>query len=278
MWAVEHGLGQGLGWGVNQGLGGHRVSLGSHYQPQSTSTKSKQCGKCGKTPKHSWTECPAKDVEYRKCQKKGHFAAVCRTVQKLDSIEEDMAAYLGAVDYPQSSTWTEILTINGSPLHFKLNMGASVTAIPESEFTLDRYGRHSAPRRPLLGPADQPLDVKGQVHAVIQIGDKKIKEVFIVKDLTTLLLGLPAIRRLQMIFSSIALTMQTLTFAQLTQMYIKGWVTLRVEYKIKLRYNATPYALSAPQPADIPLRAKVKEELDRMEKMGVIACVEEPTE
>lgn len=55
---------------------------GSHYQPQSTSTKSKQCGKCGKTPKHSWTECPAKDVECRKCQKKGHFAAVCRSVLK----------------------------------------------------------------------------------------------------------------------------------------------------------------------------------------------------
>lgn len=53
--------------------------------------------------------------------------------QKLDSIEEDVTAYLGAVDYPQSSTWTEILTINGSPLRVKVDTGASVTAIPESE-------------------------------------------------------------------------------------------------------------------------------------------------
>ncbi len=77
----------------------------SHSQSQPTSTKPKQCGKCGKTPKHSWTECPAKGVECRKCHKKGHFAAVCRSAQKLESIEEDEAAVnLGAIDHPQSST------------------------------------------------------------------------------------------------------------------------------------------------------------------------------
>ncbi|KAJ7995641.1 hypothetical protein DPEC_G00246690 [Dallia pectoralis] len=113
----------------------------------------------------------------------------------MDSIEVDEAAYLGAVDYPRSSTWTEILTINGGPLRFKIDTGASVIAIPETQFKQDRYGGHSAACRPLLGPANQPLDVKGKVHAV-----KKIEEeVFIVKDLTIPLLGLPAIRRLQMI-------------------------------------------------------------------------------
>ena len=177
------------------------AQLVSRFQPQHASTSPKQCGKCGKTPTHAWTECPAKDAECRKCQKRGHFASVCRSAQNLESIEEDyVAAYLGAVDYPQSSTWTEMLTINGGPMCFKVDTGASVTAIPETEYTQEKYDSYTVTHRPLLGPASQPLDVKGQVHAVIQRGDRKIEEeVFIVKDLTTPLLGLPAIRRLQMI-------------------------------------------------------------------------------
>ena len=43
----------------------------SRFQPQPASTNPKQCGKCGKTPTHAWTECPAKDAECRKCQKRG---------------------------------------------------------------------------------------------------------------------------------------------------------------------------------------------------------------
>jgi hypothetical protein len=39
-----------------------------------------------------------------------------------------------------------------------------------------------------------------------------------------------------------------------------------------------PFALSVPRRVALPLRSKVKEELNRMEEMGVIACVEEPTE
>ncbi|CAM4622673.1 unnamed protein product [Leuciscus chuanchicus] len=61
-------------------------------------------------------------------------------------------------------------------MRFKVDTCASVTAIPETEFKQDRYGRHSVLCRPLLGPANQPLDVKGQVYAVIQREDRKIEE------------------------------------------------------------------------------------------------------
>lgn len=42
----------------------------------------------------------------------------------------------------------------------------------------------------------------------------------------------------------------------------KGLGKLEGEFKIKLKENATPYALSAPRRVAIPLRTKVKEELD----------------
>ena len=71
----------------------YRQKTTQHYVQaphQFSSTKFKPCGKCGKTSKHSWSECPAKDVECRKCHKKGLSA------QTLNSVETQSAvSYLG---------------------------------------------------------------------------------------------------------------------------------------------------------------------------------------
>jgi hypothetical protein len=42
------------------------------------------------------------------------------------------------------------------------------------------------------------------------------------------------------------------------------------EYRISLNENAQPYALPVPRRVPIPLLPKVKSELERMEKAGVI--------
>ena len=49
------------------------------------------------------------------------------------------------------------------------------------------------------------------------------------------------------------------------------------EYEIKLKPNSQPFALNTPGIVPIPLRKKVKEELEHMENLGVISPVEEPT-
>ena len=57
-----------------------------------------------------------------------------------------------------------------------------------------------------------------------------------------------------------------------------GLGTIGEEYEIKLKENATPYALYVPRNIPIPLRPKVKQELERMDQMGVISKVTEPSE
>ena len=54
----------------------------------------------------------------------------------------------------------------------------------------------------------------------------------------------------------------------------KGLGKLKDNYAIKLKENATPYSLRR---VPIPLRPKVKEEFQRMERLGVIRNIEEQT-
>ena len=48
-------------------------------------------------------------------------------------------------------------------------------------------------------------------------------------------------------------------------------------YEIRLKPEAQPFALYTPRNVSLPLRQKVKEELSRMQSLGVISPVEEPT-
>ena len=57
-----------------------------------------------------------------------------------------------------------------------------------------------------------------------------------------------------------------------------GLGTLGVEYHIQLKQEAKPYAITTPQRVALPLLPKVKQELTRMENMGVITRVDNPTE
>eukprot|EP00795_Rhopilema_esculentum_P001594 gene1594-16049_t len=50
------------------------------------------------------------------------------------------------------------------------------------------------------------------------------------------------------------------------------------EYKIRLKQEPTPYALTVPRKVPLPLLMKTKEELDRMLHLGVISHVVEPTQ
>ena len=57
----------------------------------------------------------------------------------------------------------------------------------------------------------------------------------------------------------------------------EGLGMLGEAYEIQLSQEARPHALFTPRKVPIPLRPRVKEELDRLEQNGVISKVEEPT-
>ena len=58
----------------------------------------------------------------------------------------------------------------------------------------------------------------------------------------------------------------------------KGLGNLGDPYVIKLSQNAKPHAIYTPRTIALPMRVKAQEELEKMESMGVISRVEQPTQ
>ena len=240
------------------------------------------CKRCGREHSTAGDRCPARGVTCFKCNKKGHFQAQCLSKNVSETTtnqDSDMdTIFLGALDSGQSS-WKVEAKVNGHPISFKLDTGAEVTAMSEQDYrTLG-----AIPLKPstlaLYGPAQQALNVKGQFRGKLAIGQKTSTEtIYVIRGLKTNLLGLPAITSLKL--ASRIDTTINLDHTPPQQAFPKlftGLGTLGGDYIIKLKEGATPHALFTPRNVPIPLRGKVKEELHRMEALGVIRKVVDPT-
>ena len=132
-------------------------------------------------------------------------------------------------------------------------MGAEVTAISEQIFQRLGGVRLLTATKVLYGPARHTLDVLGQFTTTLRHGDHSTAQsVFVVRGLKNNLLGLPAIVSLQL---------------------IQRVYSIRTD-QAEGGSRATFYT---PRSVAIPLRSKVKEELHRMEAMGVISKISDPT-
>jgi len=115
-------------------------------------------------------------------------------------------------------------------------------------------------------------------HAVIQLTSKERSckhPIYAIEGLKNNLLGLPTITALQLLtkVDSIQPGKVQQSFPKLFQ----GLGTLKGDYHIQLKPNAKRYALYTARNVPIPLRGKVKQELEHMEKLGVISKVDKPT-
>ena len=167
----------------------------------------------------------------------------------------------------------------GQVTRFKLDTGAEVTAVSEETFkNISKTTKLIPPGKVLNGPSGSTLQVSGEFEGTIQYRDRQSKQtVYVVRNLKTNLLGLPAITDL-----NLAVRMDGISTTQdILEKYsslFQGLGNLGEPYQIKLKEDAKPYALFTARNVPLPLRTPVQEELNRMEKLGVISKVEEPTQ
>ena len=255
-------------------------------QPSFTK-KDTKCSRCGKSPIHSKQQCPAREAICHYCSKKGHFESVCRSkhtigdisddgedLSFLDTIHSEVAAINGG-----TKPWTAVMQLNGHTTEFKIDTGADVTVIPTLVYKKSRDGPLVSSNRILRGPSQHTLSVVGKFVGNLKSGNISAKqEIYVVNDLQRPLLGRPAIESLRVAIQvSEILPHKEVVVSKFPHIF-KGLGCMTGAYHIRLRDDATPYALTVPRRVAIPLMPKVKSELERMEKIGVITRVDTPTD
>ena len=98
------------------------------------------------------------------------------------------------------------------------------------------------------------------------------------KGLRNNLLGFPAIQALHLLTQVNVVEDYGKNIHERFPKLFQGLSTLDEPYHIKLKANATPFALFTANNVPLPLLNKVKEHLANMEATGVISCVEVPTD
>ena len=241
-----------------------------------------KCGRCGRE-RHPREKCPAKDAQCHSCGRKGHYSAMCRQ-KAVSTVQEDDVdtAFLDTLSENNRPMWIADLIVNGKKIPFKLDTGAEVTAISKDTWKVLGEPSLQTTDKQLFGPAQQRLTVLGQFRCHLSHKGKQSHcQAFVVDQLKNNLLGLPAITDLHLAVRTDSLQTQTTTTNDIRKRFPKifqGLGTLAGEYNIQLRPDAKPHAIFTPRHVPLPLRSKVAEELDRMEKAGVISKVTEPTE
>ena len=104
----------------------------------------------------------------------------------------------------------------------------------------------------------------------------EMEDVYVVRNLHTALLGRSVSCKLGLVARLDSVTVETLkqTYPRICSRLGK----MRQPYAIKLKPGAQPFSLKTPRRIPLPLMGKVKQELSRMEDLGVICRIEEPTD
>ncbi|XP_064477846.1 uncharacterized protein LOC135391507 [Ornithodoros turicata] len=201
-------------------------------------------------------------VHKRKTARASH-----RRKQSQDSSSKTACIWCGGPAYAR-------VLIKGFPIEAKVDSGAEVCAVPASFQGIPQ--QLGVSREVLKGPSGQILLVIGKFTAEIAWKDKKSEQcVYVIDSLHVPLSGLPALEAL-----GIVKFVESITPDNVEKKYAElfhGLGTVEGEHTIRLKNDATPYALYTASRIPIPLRAAVRRELDKMEKNGVIRPVEGPT-
>jgi len=186
----------------------------------------------------------------------------------------DDVAYLNTIDSDQGHAWTCHINVNRHDVSFKIDTGAEVTVI--SDNITKSIGLHQLhpPTKKLHGPDNSPLEVIGGATVrLVYKGTECTQPIFVVRNVKQNLLGFPAIQVLQVLKH---VNVVTQSIPERFPTLFTGLGTLKGEhYEIRLKSDARLFALYTPRNVPLPLRQKVKEELSRMQSLGVISPVEE---
>ena len=259
----------------------NKLMKNTENRPAASQQKQK-CGKCGY--KHEPRKCPAFGKICMNCKKKNHFMRQCRSkkMHELQENDSDTDIFLDSVETDQNAgDWKVNVKICKKTVSMKLDTGAQCNVLPLHIYNQisDRPLKPSKSR--LVSYSGHRLNTVGKVTLLVSTKNKYVPIEFeIVKDKSTPLFGLKACLELNLISRLFSLNCENTSSEEILENYrdvFEGLGCLPTEYRIRLEKDAKT-VINPPRKIPYALRNKVKNELDRLEKMRVIQKVTEPTE
>lgn len=263
-------------------------------QGQKYSENKLNCQRCNRM--HDKKEsCPARNKRCRKCNKIGHFEAVCkskmlkevRAEAVMDSDEDSFfigELFLRATTKSKpniieesnpDTDWDVELLVNGSPVDFKIDTGVDTTVMTEEAFSKLRQKPKLNKSRPTVYSPGGKVRCVGKFLATTTYKGQKYQYwITVVKgQYVSNLLGKAVAKHMGLVARVNAIT------SDLTSDVFGEIGLLNCEpVKIELTEEAVPYSVNTPRRVPFPLLPKVEKELKRMLSLGIIEEVTEPTD
>ena len=164
--------------------------------------------------------------------------------------------------------------VQGRIIKFKIDTGSQVNIIPLSDYNM-MHGKPTLAksRVKLFGYAGDFLKTVGE--CTLPVNEHKL-EFFVVDTSQSPILGLNASRELNLVKIILNVNMHRKITHEFKDMF-SGLGCLKKPYHIKSD-TTVKSVISPPRNQPVTIRDRLKTELDKMEAMGVIVKVEEPTD
>lgn len=259
-----------------------------HFQAKARMQNQKECGRCG--GKHRFGSCPAKKAKCSFCSKLGHYSKLCWSsrIKNINIAESNEDLFIGSVsDESNPRDWKVQLKINNNIVSFKIDTGAMANVLCKKDF--DRLGyklahlkktnvklsTYSNEYLPVLGKCNLHCKYKGKNYPI---------DFYIVNITSPPIIGLQTCETLNLIQRINLISNDNdnnnnvkSTINEYNDVFTGTVGCLGEPYKITLKKNAEP-VVHPPRRIPHALKHKLKETLDDLERNGIIAKMDEPSD
>ena len=155
--------------------------------------------------------------------------------------------YLDTVEGNKRNMWAITIQMQGKPIVVKVDTGVEVTAISDSTWKSLNFAKPLEETGvSLYGPDQTHLKTLGKIYLTFSHHERCCtQDVYVIKDLKSDLLGLPAIKELELLLNVCSIENGKSIISQYPSLFT-GLGTFACEYTIKLKPNSQPFALNAP--------------------------------
>jgi hypothetical protein len=269
------------------------VSSSPQWDRHREVTPEHSCNHCGRRHGNGKTTCPAYGKYCKSCNKRNHFASVCRAATKSVDELEDGNSQILAINNTQSSRIYSKLQVGNKVIRFLLDCGATVNLIPVT--LLQQLGNNIPKVRPpesILRMFDgKTLNTEGMITMPVThllSGRTEYLDFYISSTHNQALLGVEACLQFELIsvnHDNIC-SLQALSVCRpLGFEYIASKYSDLFEGYGKMAGTVHLDADPAVPPVRMPLRKlpiaikeKVENELRNLQREEIIAPVTEPTD